>query len=99
MRERPPSVTPGNRFRFLRWMRKARLAWMLAFAGLVFWVIVSPLPRRVPGLNALFEKLETAENSTRDLRFHWRGAEPPNLNVAILAITKASLHPSEVRPE
>jgi adenylate cyclase len=80
----------------LRWMRKGRPFVVLAWVGFIFWFLVSKTPSRVPGLKNVAQQLNQMENRSLDLRFRWRGPEPGQPDILILAIDRPILSADEV---
>src|SRR5829696_6998887 len=78
--------------RVLRWLRRARPVFMVLWAGLIF-LLMEPGAQRdeARGENALDaarEKLDQLENRLIDLRFRWRGFEPPHPDIVVVAIDR-----------
>lgn len=83
----------------LRLLRRGRPAFLVLFGILVFVFIVTNAGKKNATINKLLSQLERFENASVDLRFKWRGSEQANPNIAILAIDKPILSPSDVKEE
>lgn len=83
----------------MRWLRKGRPIILLVFASLTFWYIVSPAARKIRVLDQLSNQIENYENGLINLRFQWRGSEPPHPDIAIVAVTEPKLNASDLNRE
>jgi adenylate cyclase len=94
-----PTTRRGRRLPLLRWFRRSRVLILLIFAGLVFGFMALPWAKRIPAFHDFFQKIEKAENGSLDLRFRWRGAQPPHPGIVVLGISQPFVVPAEVRPD